>query len=140
MKTVFVDTCYWIATARPNDPWAVPAKRARDACGPVLLVTTDEVLTEFLTALSGGGPTVRRTAARMVRSILENANVKVLPQGRDSFLDGLELYEKREDKEYSLTDCVSMNAMRSLSIQEILTNDHHFQQEGLTVLMRKDDP
>jgi len=140
MRAVFADTCYWIAIAKPNDSWAVPAKRAKEDSGPVLLVTTDEVLTEFLAALSRGGPTIRRAAAQMVRAILENPNVKVVPQGRDSFLDGLKLYEEREDKEYSLTDCVSMNVMRSLSIHEVLTTDHHFQQEGLTVLIRKDGP
>jgi predicted nucleic acid-binding protein len=38
---------------------------------------------------------------------------------------------------YSLTDCISMNAMRAEALTEVLTNDHHFEQEGFTVLMRK---
>lgn len=35
---------------------------------------------------------------------------------------------------YSLTDCRSMLAMRTLAISEVLSNDHHFTQEGFTVL------
>ena len=73
----------------------------------------------------------------MVRAILSNPNVKVVPQSRDSFLRGLELYEQRGDKEYSLTDCISMNAMRSEAITDALTNDRHFEQEGFTILMKK---
>ena len=38
-------------------------------------------------------------------------------------------------KEYSLTDCISMNVMKTESINEILTNDHHFDQEGYDVLI-----
>ena len=47
--------------------------------------------------------------------------------------------DQRRDKEYSLTDCASMNAMRLESIPEVLTNDHHFKQEGFTILMNKRD-
>lgn len=138
MKTVFVDTQYWIAIARPRDAWREAASEAREAMGKALLVTTDEVLTEFLAALSKGGPRLRKAAVAMVRSILSNPNVTVLPQTRDGFLAGLKRYEAREDKEYSLTDCISMIAMESRDLTEILTNDRHFGQEGFTVLMTRD--
>jgi len=60
--------------------------------------------------------------------------VTVLPQTRADFDAALALYEARADKEYSLTDCRSMLAMRPLGISDVLTNDHHFTQEGFTVL------
>ena len=137
MKLVFVDSFYWIAIVKPNDPWREPAKKAKEALGDVLLVTTDEVLTEFLTALSDGGPGLRERAVAMVRSILDNNNVRVLAQSRDSFRKGLERFARREDKTYSMTDCVSMNAMEGMSIRDVLTNDHHFEQDGFTVLIKK---
>ncbi len=121
MKSVFVDSHYWVAIARPNDQWADRAKRAKGNLENVLLVTTDEVLSEFLAALSKGGPKLRQGAVKMVRAILDNPNVKVVPQARDGFLSGLERYERRKDKEYSLTDCISMNAMESRSISEVTT-------------------
>jgi uncharacterized protein len=46
----------------------------------------------------------------------------------------LALYEARPDKGYSSTDCRSMNAMKSNGLMEVLTHDHHFTQEGFTIL------
>ena len=136
MKTVFADAVYWIAIVRPRDPWKGAAHTARKQLGSARLVTTDEVLTEFLAALSKGGPELRRGAAKMVRAILSNANVKVVPQSRDSFQNGLNLYEARDDKQYSLQDCISMNVMKAEAITDVLTKDHHFQQESFKVLMK----
>lgn len=135
MRTVFADTLYWIAIVRPNDPWTEPAKKAKSTTGNARIVTTDEVLIEFLNALASGGEHLRRQGAKMVKAILQNPNVRVLAQSRDSFLRGIEFYEGRADKEYSLTDCISMNAMKADSLTEVLTNDHHFEQEGFVVLM-----
>ena len=120
---------------RPGDPWASAARRARQDLGPVIIVTSDEVLAEFLTGLAGGGEQLRAAAVQMVRAILENPNVRVLPQSRDSFLRAMDLYGRRLDKQYSLTDCASMNAMRSEAVTDALTNDHHFAQEKFVVLI-----
>ena len=137
MRPVFADTVYWIATALPNDQWRAAAREARRRLGRVELVTTDEVLTEFLAALSKGGPRVRLAATQTVRAMLSGSNVRVMPQSRESFSKALDRYEARGDKEYSLQDCASMNVMEAESITEILTNDHHFEQEGFAVLMKR---
>ena len=99
-------------------------------------MTTDEVLTEFLAALSRGRPALRPGAARIARTILANPNLHVAPQSRESFREGLERYEARSDKACSLQDCVSMNVMETESITDILTNDRHFAQEGFNGLMK----
>lgn len=138
MRAVFADTVYWIAIVKPGDPWCGAAQTAQEQLGPLRLITTDEVLTEFLAALSKGGPKLRRTAVKMVREILSNPNIRVVPQSRDSFQRGLTRYEARSDKQYSLQDCISMNVMESESITDVLTNDNHFVQEGFTVLMKRD--
>ena len=136
MTTVFADTLYWAAIARPNDQWHEPARRARSDLGDVRLLTTDEVLAEFLTQLREGGPRIRGQAVKMVRAILTNPNVEVLPQTRDSFLKGLALYDHRPDQGYSLTDCIAMNAMKARSVTKVLTNDEHFEHEGFEVLIK----
>jgi uncharacterized protein len=137
MKTVFADTHYWLAITNPKDAWAKAAKTIRLGLGPVRLVTTDEVLTELLAAVCGAGPTARRRTAQAVRAILTDPDVHVVSASRESFLLALERYERREDKSYSLTDCRSMNVMDAEGIVEVLTNDHHFEQEGYTVLIRR---
>lgn len=138
MKTVFADTVYWIAISSPKDQWRKAAQNAQERVGRVWIVTTDEVLSELLTLFSGPGEALRKQAAMTVRKILANPNVKVVPQSRNSFLEGLSLYEKRQDKGYSLTDCISMNVMKTRSITQVLTNDHHFEQESFVVLMSGD--
>jgi uncharacterized protein len=58
----------------------------------------------------------------------------LLPQTSADFHAAVALYESRLDKNYSLTDCRSMVAMRSMGIAEVLTNDHHFVQEGFNIV------
>jgi predicted nucleic acid-binding protein len=94
------------------------------------------VLTELLDGLAQRGAHLRETAARAVRRILDDRRVTVYPQSRESFLVGLHLYEERNDKGYSLVDCISMTTMRRHGITEILTNDYHFIQEGFRVVLR----
>lgn len=137
MRTVFADTVYWIALARPDDQWHEAAREAGRQLGQATIVTTDEVLTEFLAALSRGGPSIRQAAARLVRRLLSRPDVQVMRQSRRSFENALTRYEARVDKSYSLQDCVSMNVMEAESIAEVLTNDRHFEQEGFTVLMKR---
>ena len=59
MKLVFADTVYWIAVTRPDDQHAPAVRRTRASLGEIRLQTTEEVLTEFLAALSSGGPQMR---------------------------------------------------------------------------------
>jgi predicted nucleic acid-binding protein len=137
MRPVFADTLYWVALLNPADPWRAPALSARDRLRRVTLVATDEVLDETLAAVAAFGAHYRREAARMVHRLHARGDMTVVPQSRTSFLAGLDLYERRPDKAYSLTDCISMNAMRERGITDVLTNDHHFEQEGFNVLIRR---
>ena len=133
MRRVFADTLYWLAIFLPGDAWA-DAARSSDV-SQALLITTEEVLTEFLTAVSAHGDRTRRLACRLVREILNDSEIEVISQSHESFLAGLALYERRPDKQYSLVDCISMNVTRQKDIQEILTNDRHFSQEGFVRLL-----
>ncbi len=133
MRRVFADTLYWLAIFLPGDAWA-DAARSTDV-SEELLITTEEVLTEFLAAVSAHGDHTRRLACRLVREILNDSEIEVISQSHESFLAGLALYERRPDKQYSLVDCISMNVMRQRHVQEILTNDRHFSQEGFVRLL-----
>jgi predicted nucleic acid-binding protein len=134
MNRFFVDTFYWIALSNRRDQWHARVRAFDDALVAYHLYTTDEVLTEFLTFYSEGTPHTRRQAALFARSVLANPLVVVLPQTHRSFLAGVRLYESRLDKAYSLPDCISMHTMRREGLTDVLTNDHHFQQEGFHIL------
>ena len=134
MKSVFADAWYWIALANPRDQWHEAAKAMGRKLGTSHLITTDEVLVEVLAFFAEYVADMRKAAVRLVRAVLANPNVTVIPQTRDSFLRGIRLYESRLDKEFSLTDCISMETMRERNLHEVLTHDHHFAQEGFAVL------
>jgi uncharacterized protein len=89
-----------------------------------------------ISRLAQRGPNLRAAAVLAVRRILADARVTVHRQSRETFLGGLQLYEQRFDKGYSLVDCVSMTTMHHHGIEEVLTNDYHFVQEGFKALLR----
>jgi len=88
--------------------------------------------------MSAGGSGLRTSAVEVVDRLLDDPNTVVLPQSRESFLDGLGLYRTRPDRAYSLTDCISMATMRKLGLTDVLTHDRHFEQEGFNVLMQRE--
>ena len=136
MSAVFADAFYLIALFRPRDQWKETAQEARRRLGEVELVATDEILTEFLTGISRVSPAVREQALNAVQEMLTDGKIRVIPQTRPSFLDGLNRFRRRLDKTYSLQDCIAMNAMEAEDITEVLTTDHNFEQEGFTILMK----
>jgi len=90
---------------------------------------------EFLN-FSGRRPALRALAARKVRQILDSPGIEVVPLSHEAFIDALAFYEARPDKRYSLTDCLSMQIMAGRDIQDVLTADRHFGQEGFNVLLQ----
>ena len=132
---VFADAFYWIALTNPADTSHHEAHRFDQFLAGTTILTTDEVLIEFLTFF-GSDPWLRLKAAKTAQGLLRKINVRVVPQTRNSFLSGLDLYASRLDKGYSLTDCVSMQTMRREGLTEVLTNDRHFEQEGFRALFR----
>ena len=135
MKLTFIDTLYFVALFNPRDQWHQQAIAASKLVAETALITTEDVLVELLNFFSEYGEKARRGAVTQVEGILGGTNVEVIPQSHEAFMAGLTLYKARPDKGYSLTDCISMHAMRERSIVEILTHDEHFRQEGFTVLL-----
>ena len=135
-RTVFADTFYWVALLNHRDPFHARVFTFSRSLGSTRVVTTDEVLTEVLNWFSRSGPIWRGKSAALVHDVRTDPNAEVLPETRADFDAALALYETRLDKGYSLTDCRSMLAMRGQGISEALTSDHHFSQEGFTVLFQ----
>ena len=135
MLQVFADTSFWLGRNFPNDQWHRAALSAERLLGfPFDLITTQEVLTEFLAHVSGHTD-MRQAGVRVVERIYRHPNIRVLPQSAESFAKGFELYRTRMDKGYSLVDCISMNTMDEHDITVVLSSDHHFEQEGRFVVL-----
>ena len=70
-----------------------------------------------------------------IRGCYHTPNMRVVPLESQLLSQGLDLYEKRPDKEWSLTDCVSFVVMRGHRLSDALTTDRHFTQAGFRALL-----
>lgn len=129
----FIDTWFLIALADYSDAHHREAKRLDARTSSSAFVTHDAVLTEFLTYFADGGRRGRLQAVAFTRQILQRPGCRV-ERASDLFTAGIDLYSQRPDKQYSLADCMSMELMEMRGITHVLTNDHHFRQEGFTVV------
>jgi predicted nucleic acid-binding protein len=137
-EKVFVDTHYLLARSNPQDQWHHEAGDAVLSIGDdARLYSTFEVLTEFLSGVSGWGSHYRHGAANRVEQILNDPAFTVIPASYPLFQKGFERYKARQDKDYSLVDCISMVVMEEEGIRAILSNDHHFEQEGFLCLIKR---
>lgn len=132
LRGIFVDTWYLIAMLDPTDAHHRAAGRLRPVFRGRRAVTHTGVLTELLAFFCDAEAPGRAAAARMARKA--PFDCEVIHVDPRLFERGLSLYEARPDKEYSLVDCISFVVMRDRGITHVLTNDHHFAQEGFTVL------
>lgn len=132
MQKYFADAWFFIALFDRRDSHHRVALRLAGAVAPTNLVTHDAVFAEVLAYFSDEGAQVRQSAVDSVRRSMRVS--EVLPAGRDLFIAALDRYAARPDKEYSLTDCMSMVVMEERGIRHVLTNDHHFAQAGFIVV------
>jgi predicted nucleic acid-binding protein len=136
MRPVFADTSYWIALTNAQDALHKKAKAFALSPEQRPIVTTEPVLIEYLNYFAAWGSSFRERVVSNVEDILQDSATRVIPHDREFFLAGLALYRARLDKGYSLTDCISMQAMRREGLAEVLSNDRHFEQEGFRALLR----
>ena len=133
MKPLFADTSFYVALLNPRDIMHVKALQVGDYFRrPVL--PTDFVLLELGNVLSNVGQ--RSLFSKLADRLRSDPNVRIVAASRDLLDKGLRLFSRREDKEWSLTDCTSFVIMQEEDLTEALTTDHHFEQAGFTVLLR----
>jgi hypothetical protein len=133
MNTAFADAFYYLALVNPGDRTHQKAVRhSRDLS--VSTFTTAWVLTEVADALAGLEQ--RGVFLALLERLRKDPTVTIVPPSEGLFERGLELFRKRPDKEWSLTDCISFVVMRQHGIPDALTGDHHFEQAGFRILLK----
>jgi len=101
---------------------------------------TDGVIGELLAHASRRSLDVRREAISLARRIVRGDGFTIVPTGSlDQIEAGLARYERLIDHRLSYVDCVQMNVMDSLGIDEILTFDQGFAIEDRYVLLPPED-
>jgi predicted nucleic acid-binding protein len=133
MKRVFADTVYYLALTNPRDQYARAATRFTAGFSGAF-VTTAWVLAELANSLTRGAD--RALFCELYEDPANDHRVTIVPAVQDLFEQGIELFAKRRDKEWSLTDCISFVAMREYGLTDALTADHHFEQAEFTALLK----
>ncbi len=117
---------------RPDPQSFSPMQRFTADIG---LVSADPIFVEVLAHVSRLGPAARATAAAMIDELRADDAVTIVRQTPELFDAGLNLYRRRLDKGYGLTDCMSMFVCQQSGITDVLTHDRHFEQECFTLLL-----
>jgi uncharacterized protein len=132
VRTVFADTSFYVALLNRRD---VAHNRAAELSREYHAVVTSEYV--LLEVANWFAQSAHRAAfAALVQRIHRSRTVVVIESSHALFERGIQLYEARRDKAWSLTDCTSMVILEDLKLIQVLTSDHHFQQAGYEVLMK----
>jgi uncharacterized protein len=97
-------------------------------------MTTAWVLTELADGLID--VQARERFIRFYDRLRARDDISIIPCGEELFDQGIELYRRRPDKEWSLTDCISFVVMQREGLSEALTADHHFERAGFIALLK----
>ncbi|MFO0838990.1 MAG: PIN domain-containing protein [Phycisphaerae bacterium] len=131
---IFLDTSYLVALVMRSDALhAAAVEWSGRVSGPC--VTTEYVLVELVNRLSA--PLHRSRAHALLASVSSNAQIQVIPASEQWFRAGVALHAERNDKAWSLTDCISFEVMRATGVTQALTYDQHFEQAGFSALLRR---
>jgi predicted nucleic acid-binding protein len=135
MVEVFLDASYAIALASSQDQHhqravALARRLERER---LRLVTTQAVVLEIGNALSRRQ--YRAEAFLLLDSLRRDPSVEIVPLSEAILDRGVDLFRRRADKEWGLTDCISFVVMEERGLTEALTADGHYEQAGFRALL-----
>ncbi len=130
MNAHFVDTSYLLALELANDQNHQTAKNHWQQLTSNLppLTTTSYVFDEVVTYFNSRG--FHDKAVEVGNNLLQSPSVEVIQVDEALFLVGWVYFQKHQDKQYSLTDCISFVVMTDRIIKTALAFDRHFIQAG----------
>jgi predicted nucleic acid-binding protein len=135
MTSVFADAAHYVALILRRDGLHAAALTVGNRLRATPKVTTDAVLVEVLAFASNRGAGSRSVASALVDEVVADPLTTIVHQSAELFFAGVDLYRRRLDKGYSLTDCMSMVLCGEQGIADVLTHDRHFEQEGFAILL-----
>jgi uncharacterized protein len=108
----FADTAFWIAISSRRDPVSFPSGRLAPVGGTNCEPDRDDrghTLWEWLNALSDAS--TREIAAEGYQRVHADRRIEVVPFQPEFSDAAIGLYRDRADKNWSLTDCLSVVVM-----------------------------
>lgn len=135
MNRVYLDTSGLIAIVNTDDQLHMNAEEIWSDLvqSPALFVTSSLILIELADGLARIQH--RPLAIEMVDRLRTTDRVRIVQSDSALEFEAWQLYRSRSDKEWGMTDCVSMSLMKEQGIRDVFTADHHFEQAGFNVLL-----
>lgn len=130
MSTVFLDTGYVLALELSNDQnHRIASKHWRSLKKRLpLLVTTSYVFDEVVSYFNSRGHHAK--AVEVGNRLLTSPSVQFVQVDEGLFRESWHYFQQHQDKDYSLTDCISFVAMKSWGLKTAFAFDQHFVQAG----------
>ena len=134
-RRVLVDTSYLVALLEARDNLHERARAlSMSLDDPAIgLVTSDAILLEFANFFSA--TPLRTRAATWIAALRAAGTWECVPLERPLLLRAEKRYASHADKNWSLTDCHSMELMRDRRLRQIATADQGFEQAGFECLL-----
>ncbi len=132
---ILIDTAFVLALTDTRDRNHARAMQLAQEYDNASMIITDAVLLEIGAALAYA---FRKQAVQIIEEFQSSPHVDIVHLSAELFEQAFQLFKKSQDKEWSLTDCVSFVVMQQRGISQALTFDHHFQQAGFVALMREE--
>ena len=133
MKRVFADTAFFVCLGSADDAFHQLAvdllQRFHDR-----IKTTEYVLVELGNWFSKAEH--RQSFVTLMDQLPLLPQLAVVPASHDLFDRGVDLFRRRHDIDWSMTDCISFALMEHEGLTQALTTDHHFEQAGFTILLK----
>lgn len=98
-------------------------------------MTTDAVLLEFGNAFSA--VSLRPVAVKMIEAVRNSKKWRCVSTDETLMERGFRKFRQVRDKEWGLVDCISMIVSKDIGITELFTTDHHFEQAGFRILLKR---
>jgi len=134
VSAVFADTSFYLALMRGDDP--VHSRALAESRAGNSIITTEFILLELGNACAHAADHADFLA--LVTGLRASPRATIVPLGSQLLERGMQLMGERQDKDWSLTDCISFVVMKGHGIHDALTTDKHFEQAGFTALLKQD--
>ena len=131
LPQIFIDTGAWYAYINAKDPDHLRIRSFFDSFNGRLTTSNyvfDEIITLVLSRLG------HQRAVKVGEVLLDSRTVELVRVEAKDEKSAWQLFQERQDKTYSFTDCTSFVLMQRLKLREASTTDEHFSQEGFKVL------
>lgn len=137
LDRLFLDTAFIQALLNSRDQYHSQAKKLLPRVKNADEVwITEAILIEVGNALSAFN---RKAAVQFIQQCYQTPNIKVVSVDNQLLNKALQLYQKRPDKTWGLTDCISFVVMQEQSLIYAATADKHFIQAGYRALLLEID-